>query len=272
MANKQNLKTAVDRRLQGVTVTENQLQQIIRLAQAQPRRKVRVRTLIIAFALVALLGTAIAVAWPATIGWISGMYGDDWANELKSGTLMPVRQTHVLGQVQYEWLEVIHVGEATEQATPYSYQENSLYGTVRITPTAGSNIVLIPEDTELSMFPGYNRHLGEIAPEGTASYLELANRSNAKIILAKAVPRGVLLDGELQEGYEIMYSYSSSPDGSLLYHFQIPNVNTDNAYTIQLRINNWEVTRDGEWLRDGPDSTWLKDDWVVTVSHPAKDV
>lgn len=157
MENKQNLKTAVDRRLSGVKVTEQHIRQV--LDTMQPRR-FNPRALIIAFALVALLGTGLAMNWPATISWIQGMFGEEWAGKLQSGTLMNMQQIRVLGQVQYEWLEVIHVGEAEEKSVPYFYEDNSLYGTVRIRPVQGANIVLIPEDTELTMFPGYNRHLG----------------------------------------------------------------------------------------------------------------
>lgn len=267
MKNKYNLKTAVDRRLSGVRATEEHIRQVLSKARLRPRR-IKTRAMIVAFALVAVLGTALAINWPATISWIQGMFGDEWAGKLQSGTLMDIRQTKVLGQVQYEWLEVIHVGEAEEKeekSVPYFYEDNSLYGTVRIRPVQGANIVLIPEDTELTMFPGYNRHLGEQAPEGALSYLDVAIKKDARIILAKAVPHGTLIGGELQEGCEIMYDYSSQPDGSLLYHFQIPQVHTSKEYTIRLRLNNWEISRDGRWLREEPHDTWLKEDWEVTV-------
>ncbi len=267
MKHKYNLKTAVDRRLSGVRATEEHIRQVLSKARLRPRR-IKTRAMIVAFALVAVLGTALAINWSATVGWIQGMFGDEWAGKLQSGTLMNMQQIRVLGQVQYEWLEVIHVGEAEEKeekSDPYFYEDNSLYGTVRIRPVQGANIVLIPEDTELTMFPGYNRHLGELAPEGAPTYLELAAEKNAKIILAKAVPQGVLMGGKLQEGYEIMYDYSSQSDGSLLYHFQIPQVHTSREYTICLRLSNWEITREGRWLREEPHDTWLKDDWMVTV-------
>lgn len=109
MENKQNLKTAVDRRLSGVKVTEQHIRQV--LDTMQPRR-FNPRAVIIAFALVALLGTGLAMNWPATVSWIQGMFGEEWAGKLQSGTLMNMQQIRVLGQVQYEWLEVIHVGEA----------------------------------------------------------------------------------------------------------------------------------------------------------------
>lgn len=266
MANYDNLKplkTAIDRRLSGVKATEEHIAHVLHAAQG--RRRVSARTLAVALALMAVLTTALAVTWPTTVRWIQGMFGDGWANELQSGVLMEIHQTKVLGEVQYEWLEAIHVGEAGEEKPAFFYADNSLFGSVRITPIEGANIVLLPEDTEPTMFPGYNRHKGEMAPQGAPSYLDLALERQAKMIMAKAVPHGILIDGKLQEEYEIMYDYSSHPDGSLLYHFQIPMVHASREYTIRLRLNNWEVTRDGAWLREEPHDTWLKDDWTITI-------
>lgn len=45
----------------------------------------------------------------------------------------------------------------------------------------------------------------------------------------------------------------------------IYNVSKLAEYTIKMRINNWEITRDGQWLREEPNNTWLKQDWVLTV-------
>ncbi len=283
MANKQNLKTAIDRRLNGVQVTEAQIHQVLAKAQPKPRRN-RLRLLIPALALVAIMGTALALGWPATVSWIQGLWGDKKAADMMAGTLMPIHQTRVLGQVQYEWLETIHIGapdsgswqdgpnglewqepEGGQEGQPMLTDGYVLYGSIRVTPVEGANIVLLPEDTEVTMFPGFNRGRGEIAPEGSLSYLDLAIQKDAKIIQATVHPKSIILNGRLQEGYEMSFDYLSNPDGSLMYHYEIPAVKTNEAYTILLRINNWEVTRTGEWLRGEPTDTWLKDDWEVTV-------
>lgn len=260
----QDLKAAVDRRLGGVRAGEAHIRRVLLRAGAKPRRGRR-RGLMIALALTALLGTTLAATWPATVSWIQGMFGEDWANELKAGTLMSMRQSRVLGEVSYELLELIHVAQNEADDASRFHEDNSLFGSVRITPAEGVNIVLIPEDTELGMSPGFNRHLGEIAPEDAPSYLDLAVERDARIILATAVPRGILVDGRLQEGYEIMYSYSSEADGSLLYHFQIPMVEVSDEYTVLLRLHNWEIARDGRWLREGAEDTVQTESWVVTA-------
>ncbi|NLE69298.1 MAG: hypothetical protein GX611_03810 [Clostridiales bacterium] len=260
-----NLKTAMDRRLSGMKVEEQHIENVLSKAQGkQPRRKAL--SLILAFALVALLGTALAMNWSATVNWIERMYGSQWADELKAGTHMPIHQVKVLGRVQYEVLEAIYMGEGQADKEAYSYQHKSLFGTIRITPVAGANIVLMPEDTLIIEHIGYNSHKGETAPPDTPTFIEKALEKDAPILIATARPHGVLIDGKLQEGWEIMYDYSSHEDGSLSYHFQAPMVPEMPEYQIQMSIQNWEITSEGDWLRDGPDSTWEQDmNWVITV-------
>lgn len=268
-----NLKTAMDRRLSGLEAQERHIRFVMEQA-TQKRSRVKPRTLILAFVLMAVLGTALAIGLPTTISWIQQSFGDKKAGQLSEGTLMPGSQTTVLGEVRYELLETIHVGDTGSHRM--LGDSNALYGTIRITPVAGANIVLIPEDFEITLPAGYHVFMGEQAPQDAPSYLDLAMQKDAKIVLAKAVPHGIWLNGELQEGYEIMYSFRSNLDGSLYYHFEIPMVLEDDAYTIQLRLNNWEVTREGVWLRGSSQEgehladTWLKEDWVVTV-RPCKE-
>ena len=119
--------------------------------------------------------------------------------------------------------------------------------------------MLLPEDAEPTMFPA-TTGTREIPQERLLTW-PLNGRQDDR----PAVPHGILIDGKLQEEYEIMYDYSSHPDGSLLYHFQIPMVHASREYTIRLRLNNWEVTHDGAWLREEPHDTWLKDDWTITI-------
>lgn len=266
----QNLKTAMDRRLSGMKVEDRHIEAVLTKAQGKkPRRKAV--SLVLAFALVALLGTALALNWSATVNWIQGLYGDRWAEELKAGTHMPIHQVKVLGQVQYEVLEAIYVGEVPADKDPYFYQQHSLYGSIRISPVPRAKIVLMPEDTLLSEHIGYNSHKGEKAPAGTPTFLQKAQEKDAAILIATARPHGVLIDGKLQEGWEIMYDYSSHEDGSLTYHFQVPMVKEMPEYQIQMSIQYWEITRAGKHLREGPDKNWVQDmNWVITVRPEGK--
>ncbi|MGI6234130.1 MAG: hypothetical protein ACOYI6_02625 [Christensenellales bacterium] len=265
MKPEQQLKTAMDRRLSGLKVTDRHIQQVMAKAQEKPKMK-RNRVLIISFAAVALLGTAIAASLPATTAWFQQLYGQKKAETLQSGTLMPMHETRILGEVQYEWLETIHVGDTGQNE--FITDSNMLYGTVKITPANGANLVLIPEDFRITDPAGYHIFMGEKAPESAPSYLDLAKEKDAKIVLAKAVPHGILIDGVLQQGWEIGYSYAFDHDGSLHYYFEIPMVKTMPEYTILMRINNWEITREGQWLREEPHNTWLKEDWIVTIKPP----
>ena len=265
MKPEQQVKTAMDRRLSGLKVTEHHIQQVMKKAQEKPKTR-RSRVLIISFAAVALLGTAIAASLPATTAWFQQLYGQKKAETLQSGTLMPVHETRVLGEVQYEWLETIHVGDTGQNE--FMTDSNMLYGTVRITPANGANLVLMPEDFRITDPAGYHIYMGEKAPPGTPSYLDLAMKKDAKIVLAKAVPLGILIDGVLIADWEIGYSYGFDQDGSLNYYFEIPMVKPMPEYTIFMRINNWEITREGQWLREEPHNTWLKEDWIVTIKPP----
>ena len=42
------------------------------------------------------------------------------------------------------------------------------------------------------------------------------------------------------------------------------------SYDVSLYIANWEVNQYGEWLREEPNNTWLRYDWVVTVTPEIK--
>ncbi|NLX83279.1 MAG: hypothetical protein GXZ04_05635 [Clostridiales bacterium] len=267
MKPEQPLKTAMDRRLSGLKVTGCHLEDVIQKARKKPRMK-RSHALVLSFAIIALLGTAIAASLPATIAWYQSFYGQEKGETLKQGTLMPIHMTKTLGEVQYEWLETIHVGDTGRDE--FMTDSNMLYGTVNITPVKGANLVLILEDYRITDPAGYQTHLGEKAPAGAPSYLDLAIERDAKIVLAQAVPHGILVDGKLQEGWEIGYSYASNQDGSVNYYFEIPMVKAMPEYTILMRINNWEITRQGTWLREGPTDTWLKEDWIVTIKPPKK--
>lgn len=120
---------------------------------------------------------------------------------------------------------------------------------------------------------GYVPGHGGTPPDNAPTYAEKAVSSGARLLLAKAVLHGIEIDGNLRDGYEVGYDYDAHPDGSLTYHCIIYGVPENlTTHTIRMRINNWEVTKDGRWLRDTGDGTspekdtWLKEDRVLTVS------
>ncbi|HHT07712.1 MAG TPA: hypothetical protein VJ064_07860 [Limnochordia bacterium] len=264
---KHNLKSTIDRRLSGLEAKEHHVQVVTALLRDEkPTRRKPAAILAISFVIITVIGTALAVVLPPTIQWFQRFYGEENTKIFTSGTLMPINQEVVLGDVVYEWTETIYVGD--EHQGDDAVFANALYGTVNISPREGSNIVLIPEDYQLDDPIGYNLLLGERAPEGAPSYLETAAKRNARIILAIAVPEGILKDGKLQDLSEIGYMYQTNKDGSLSYHYEITKVADMQEYQILMSIQNWEVTREGDWLRNESQDTWLKEDWMITVRDP----
>ena len=58
------------------------------------------------------------------------------------------------------------LGSVTYTVTDVIYEGGVLYGTVVMEPAEGENVVLMPEDSDVSEPAGYNIHCGEAAPEG----------------------------------------------------------------------------------------------------------
>ena len=70
------------------------------------------------------------------------------------------------------------------------------------------------------------------------------------------------------------YDQIPQPDGTIRFYFEFAGreggIERAESYDVILSIANWEVTPEGEWLREDPDNTWLKDEWVVTVTPEMK--
>lgn len=285
--NKQNLRSVMDRRLSGLKAEQRHVDHVLQIVKGEEKvTKKHSSALIIAIAIIAIAGIAIAATLSPTIEWFGYLYGPKLAEELEQGTIIPISQARDLGDVRYEWVETIHVSVPEERREPVDPEDrmedeelqqtnefaanNVLYGTVKITPKEGANIVLIPEDFSINDPMGYNIYYGEKAPEDAPSYLDTAIAKNARIILAKAVPDGVILNGELQIA-DIGYACTPNKDGSLTYHYEVYNVPQMDEYTIQMYIGNWEINREGGWLREEPNNTLLSESWTLTVKPETKE-
>lgn len=289
---KQNVRAAVERRLSMVKGEEKHIRHVLSAIDKKEKEPMKKHmSLALAIALVLLAGAAVAAGLTPTLDWIKGMYGSDISKQIEQDSkTMPIGQTKEMGDVVYEWVETIVASPAEalmpdddentapEGAAAVSLNNTkALYGTVRIAPKSGANVILMPEDVDVNTPMGFIPSRGGTAPDSAPTYAEKANASGARILLAKAVPHGIEIEGKFIEGYEIGYDYDAHPDGSLTYHYTIYGVpeNLD-AYTIRMRINNWEVTKDGRWLRDAGDGkapekdTWLKADWTLTVTPDNK--
>ena len=293
-----NLRNAMDRRLSALHGTDQHVQQVLRMAKGEEPVKAKKRiSVALVFAIIALVGVAVAATLSPTITWIEEMYGAHRSEVLQQGTTIDIGQTRTLGQVTYQWVDTVlsppiesadkdEVADK-EESTPEPLPGETvvtlegtkvLSGTVNIASKEGENVVLIPEDYSINDPMGYNLFLGEKAPEGAKSYLDIAVERDAKILLAKAVPRGILIDGVLNEGFEVGFDFRTNKDGTLTYHYMIYGVpEGPKEHTIQMFISNWEITRAGQWLRGQEDeqgnttqNTWLKEEWVLTFPQQDK--
>ena len=239
------------------------------LPQAKPRRVRPLRVLGIALAaLLALGGVAYALFQSQTAEWFGWFYGDQKKDELLTGDIAPVGQCYRLGDVIYTFEDAI-------------YQDGTVYGTGTMRAADGANLVLICEDYGIHEPAGYALHYsrGETIPEDAPSYAELAERRGAKIVLAHCVANGIVnADGSLNADC-IGYSEIPQPDGSIQFLFEFAGGSPDDPamtieradrYNVSLYIANWEVNEYGEWLREEPNNTWLRHDWVVAVTPETK--
>lgn len=216
---------------------------------------------VLVLVLVLLAGMAVAAMYPGTRERFTQFYGEAWGDRLGQGDAAQIGASHTLGDVTYTVVDVI-------------YEGGRLFGTVVMEPAEGANVVLIPEDTDVNDPMGVNVGYGETAPEGAKSYREVAKERGAKILLAKCVPAGYVLDGTLLRG-DIGYFDTATPEGAILSSFELHGQNgmieQAERYELRLSLHNWEITPEGERLREEPNNTWKKAEWDVTVEPVVKE-
>ena len=207
-------------------------------------------------ALALLAGAACAVVAARTADRFGTLYGEEKQAQLEAGDTAQVSRSHTLGDVTYTVTDVV-------------YADGALYGTVVVEPREGANVVLLPEDYEVSDKAGYDMYSDDPAPADAKSYADLARKKDAKILLATCVPNGYLVDGELICG-DLGYFFSPQRDGSIHFSFELHGLGEAIApspdYTLQFYLASWEVTPDGTHLRQSPDDTRIHEDWDVTVT------
>ncbi|MEG0376430.1 MAG: hypothetical protein RR672_12425 [Raoultibacter sp.] len=232
-----------------------------RKAYAQRGRRVFALVLVI----VLLLGAvAYAVYEGLTADIFGWFYGGNWQQELQAGDQAIMRQSKQLGDVVYTIEDVIYKKDGDFPG---------LYGTIRIRPAEGSNIVLIANDTSVHELAGYSLHLGteQAIPDDVPTYAELAQERKAKILTAKASIISVSIDGKECPG-SFGEIWLPQPDGSLIGTMEMTdNMRRAEQYELVLNIANWEVTLDDKYLREEPNNTWLKEEWHVTVQPTMKE-
>ncbi len=236
-----------------------------RVQETRMRRPVGRIALVTALVLALSLGTCMALFHSQVADYFGWFYGDDLQQELLAGNIAQQEQSVQIGDVIYTLQEV-------------TYIDNGLYGVGRITP-ANENVVLMAEDYQPSDAAGYGLYYGpeSRAPEGAPTYAELAKQKNARIVQVSAVPEAVGVDGGtvLPLG-SVGYSLLPQQDGSVTFAFEIATgvaVEEGSEYVIRMWSSNWEVTPEGEWLREEPNDTYKGYNWDATVyPKPAKEM
>jgi hypothetical protein len=229
------------------------------------KRPLRTAAIVLAL-LLALGGVAYAMYESITANLFGWFYGDPWKEELQNGDVAPMGQSTRLGDVTYTLEEMVYKTEGGYQG---------LYGVVRIAPAEGANVVLMPDDLSVNDPAGVLLHYGDTGQtiqRDAPSYAELAAQRGAKLLVARAAVNSIAVNGV---AYCDCFGESWLPqaDGTLLGTIEISDdLPRADRYELNLWVSNWETTPDGIWLRDDPDSTWLQEDWVVTVTPERKGV
>ena len=247
---------------------QNRIEQTLahaRVQESRTRRPVWRVVLVTALVLALSLGTCLALFHSQVAEYFGWFYGDDLQQELLTGNIAWQEQSVQIGDVIYTLQEV-------------TYIDNGLYGVGRISP-ANENVVLLAEDYSVTDAAGYALFYGpeSRAPEGTPTYAEVAEQKNAKIVQVTTVPEAVGVDGGtvLPLG-TAGYSLLPQQDGSVTFAFEIATgvaVEEGSEYVIRMWSSNWEVTQEGEWLREEPNDTYLGENWdAVVYPKPAKEM
>lgn len=220
------------------------------------KRKLVLAPVLVLILALLLAGVAAAALYPRTAERFGELYGEDFGARLLQGDAAESGERCTLGSVTYTVTDVI-------------YEGGVLYGTVVMEPAEGENVVLMPEDADVSEPAGYNIHNGEAAPEDAKTYAQLAAERGARIVMAKCVPDGYVLDSGAMSG-DIGYSDTVTQDGAIVSSFELygwnGGIERSDSYTLRFYLSSWEVTPQGEWLREEPDNTWVRETWDVTVT------
>jgi len=227
-------------------------------ARQQPARAGRrgLRVALVTALLLTLSAAVAAAAFSSQVAeWFGRFYGGVTRDELLAGKIAQSGQSVQVGDVLYTLDEV-------------TYIQSGLYGVGRITP-ANDGVVLMAEDMRVTDPAGYEWNDLEAAPPGAKTYAQLAQEQNARIITPALSPEAVGISGSdpvTLDSYG--YTYLPQKDGSIRFLFELPTglaVAEGDLYDLQFWAACWEVSPEGDPLRDGPSDTYQGQEWMVTV-------
>lgn len=215
------------------------------------------RTVAIVLALLTFVTAAFAAAFSRTTELFTWLGGPDKAAELNAGEQVVSGKTYQLGDVIYTLEDAVWTSEG-------------LYCAITARPADGANIVLIPEDFDVTDPAGYPVHYKQRAeeiPADAPSYRDLAEASGAKLVQVKAHfqnaidPNDESIDGD--SGYHELPQH----DGSIAIACQFYPVNVSmqqlrgGECEVLIRIANNGKALDGSFTDDPFDVF----DWAVTI-------
>lgn len=230
---------------------------------------VRPRSFRVALITSILLALTIAVAAAAFTSKVADVYGWSYGQnkreELLHGKIAQEISSAQIGDVIYTLEEV-------------TYIDDGLYGVGSIR-AAHEGVILMAEDYLVTDAAGYSLYDPDSVtpPAGAPSYAQLAGEKNAKILMVHCVPEAIGVDGGTVLSLPT-FGYFAIPqmDGSLLFGFEIPTgtaVEDGSEYLIRMWGANWEVTPEGEWLREENNDTYQGESWeAVACPKPAKEM
>lgn len=225
---------------------------------ASARMPVRRMAVLAALVMTLVLGAAAAAFHSQVAEYFGHFYGGNLKDELLAGNIAQEMHSTRVGDVIYTLEEVVYI-------------DNGLYGVGHITP-ADESIVLMAEDYQVTDAAGYGLYYGEDsrAPEGAPTYADRAKEKNSRILVVSTVPEAVGVDGgTVLPLASAGYSLYPQMDGSVVFAFEIPTgvaVEDGQEYLIRLWSSNWEVTQDGQWLRDEENDTYQGESWDAVVT------
>jgi len=245
---------------------QKRIQYTLAKAEKEPRRWHISRTVLVTALLLALTIAVGVAAFSSKVAEIYGWsYGADKREELLAGRIAQEAFSTRIGEVIYTLEEV-------------TYIDDGLYGAGSIRP-AHEGVILMAEDYQVTDAAGYSLyyHDSEKPPADAPSYAELAREKNAKIRMVHCVPEAIGVDeGTVLRLPTCGYFAIPQMDGSILFGFEIPTgtaVEEGAEYLIRMWGANWEVTPEGEHLREEHNDTYCAENWdAIVYPKPAKEM
>lgn len=198
-----------------------------------------------------LVAVAVAAMLSPTAEIFGFLYGKEKQKALLKGDIAAIGQTYTSGDLEVTIEEVVYQAEGDMPG---------LYGTGIIAPKAGSNVVLVPEDYSVNDPAGYAVHYGRemTIPQDAPNYAELAQQTDARMLVARAFADAVAIEGKTVEA-DVGYSLIPQQDGTVRFAFEavLPQTQRAESYDLTMHLGFWETDA------QGANGEYQSDNWTV---------